>query len=367
MARLLVIIGSGEMAPGMRRVYRDVLTRVAGADRDPSAVRGATIDTPYGFQPNADTLTAQTLDYFARLGLDMSVASFRRADANPLVREAALAHIRAADFVFSGPGSPTYALRQWRGTPIPDLLAAKLTGGGALVVASAAALTLGRVTVPVYEIYKTGADPYWAAGLDILAHVGLDVAVIPHWDNREGGDHDTRYCFLGAERLALLERGLPPNTFILGVDEHTALVVDLEAGRAQVRGRNAVTIRRAGHETAFRTGEEFTLEEMRTAAGVGAADPASVVAVPTIQMSPVPDDDSHALARRVLQLEAEISRLGAQAHMVEPLVGALLELRALAREKGDWTLADQIRDRLLSLGVELSDAADGTTAYRLRA
>ena len=39
---------------------------------------------------------------------------------------------------------------------------------GALVFASAAALTLGRLTVPVYEIYKVGATPTWAEGLDLL-------------------------------------------------------------------------------------------------------------------------------------------------------------------------------------------------------
>ncbi len=359
-----MIIGSGEMAPGMRRVHREVIARLAGPGRDPSTVRGATIDTPYGFQPNADALTGATLDYFARLGLAMEVATLRRGDTGDLVHEAALARIRSAEFVFSGPGSPTYALRQWRATAVPGLLAAKLLSGGALVVASAAALTLGRLTVPVYEIYKTGADPFWADGLDILSRVGLDVAVVPHWDNREGGDHDTRYCFLGEQRLAFLEQLLPADTFLLGVDEHTALLVDLERRRAWVHGRGAATVRRAGRETAFAAGSEFDLDELRAAAGVGGHGPANQVSVPAPGFSGTADDTG-SLARRVLQLEAEMQTLSARAALVAPLVDALVELRTEARQAGNWERADHIRDRLLALGVELSDSADGRTAHRL--
>src|SRR5437867_3970052 len=84
--------------------------------------------------------------------------------------------------------------------------------------ANAAALTLGRYTVPVYEIYKVGADPAWAKGLDLLQSIGPDLAVIPHYDNAEGGTHDTRYCYLGERRLAALEAQMPDTGWVLGVD-----------------------------------------------------------------------------------------------------------------------------------------------------
>ena len=44
----------------------------------------------------------------------------------------------------AGPGSPSYALRQWAGGPIPDALATKLRDGGIVTMASAAALTRRR-------------------------------------------------------------------------------------------------------------------------------------------------------------------------------------------------------------------------------
>ena len=97
--------------------------------------------------------------------------------------EQGLARVRQADYVFAGPGSPTYALRQWAGTSVPDIVRGKMRTGGAVTFASAAALTLGRYTVPVYEIYKVGDDPSWLEGLDVLGEIGLNVAVIPHYDN----------------------------------------------------------------------------------------------------------------------------------------------------------------------------------------
>ena len=72
-----------------------------------------------------------------------------------------------------------------------DVLRTKLSSAGAVTFASAAALTLGVTTLPVYEIYKAGHAPVWLEGLNLLeAATGLRAAVIPHYDNAEGGHHD---------------------------------------------------------------------------------------------------------------------------------------------------------------------------------
>ena len=193
-------MGSGETAPTMARVHRAVLERVG----EPAVL----LDTPYGFQTNAGIVSDRAVQYFRQsVGREVEVAELRRTDTeNRVAIEQAFARIRTADWLFTGPGSPSFALRQWAGTPVPALLAEKLRLGGALVFSSAAALTLGVVTVPVYEIYKVGEDPVWLDGLDLLSAYGLPVAVIPHFDNTEGGNHDTRFCYLGLPRL---EHGLP--------------------------------------------------------------------------------------------------------------------------------------------------------------
>jgi len=201
LTRVLAIMGSGETAPTMIKPHRALFERL-GPD-----ARAVLLDTPYGFQANADDISARAVDYFAAsVGRRVEVAELRDRERDDPVRTAqALASLAAASWVFAGPGSPTYALRQWQGTELPGLLADKLAHEGCVVFASAAALTLGRYTVPVYEIYKVGTDPFWLEGMDLAGFLGPSIAIIPHYDNAEGGNHDTRFCYLGERRLALLE------------------------------------------------------------------------------------------------------------------------------------------------------------------
>ncbi len=238
--RVLAIMGSGETAPTMAKVHRALFDRF-----EEKGVPAAILDTPYGFQENADELSARTLEFFAtNVGNPVEVASFRAHDVDAVTESTAVARIRGARYLMAGPGSPSYALRQWAGTSIPDALAEKLSGGGILTMASAAALTLGVVSIPVYEIYKVGDDPHWLEGLDLLgAATGLRAAVVPHYDNAEGGNHDTRFCYMGERRLRDLEAMRPEGSFVLGVDSHTALILDLDAGLVTVAGLGGVTVR----------------------------------------------------------------------------------------------------------------------------
>src|SRR5690606_29453480 len=98
------------------------------------------LDTPYGFQSNADDISARAVAYFAdSVGRRVQVASWRTAPPEGLARERALAAISSAGWVFSGPGSPTYALRQWRETPMASCLMNVLARDGVVLLASAAA------------------------------------------------------------------------------------------------------------------------------------------------------------------------------------------------------------------------------------
>ncbi len=264
--RIVTLMGSGETSPTMVRTHRDILRRL-GSQAGPVVL----LDTPFGFQENAREIAARVESYFLEsLQAAVDVAS-GRLDAGPpaddrFATEQLTAKLRDARYVFSGPGSPTYALRQWAGSVVPGLLTEKLTRGGAVTFSSAAALTLGAFTIPVYEIYKAGEDPHWLDGLDVLGSVGLDVAVVPHYNNAEGGTHDTRFCYLGERRLAAMERMLPASHVVLGVDEHTACVVDLAARTATVAGLGVVTVRRLGRSASFPAGSEVPLDELLAAA-----------------------------------------------------------------------------------------------------
>ena len=69
--RLLTIMGSGETAPTMVKVHRQLLERVGGG---PAVL----LDTPYGFQENADDISEKAQAYFATsVGHPIAIARFR--------------------------------------------------------------------------------------------------------------------------------------------------------------------------------------------------------------------------------------------------------------------------------------------------
>ena len=421
--RLLVIMGSGETAPTMVTPHRETVARFGA-----TSPRAVLLDTPYGFQENAAEISQRAVDYFAqRVQLAIDVAGFpgplaadpRERSAQPTA--AALARLRAADFVFSGPGSPTYALSTWRGSPVPEALADKLAHGGVVVFASAAAVTVGRFALPVYEVYKVGKPIHWLDGLDLLSPhgFGADCVVIPHFDNAEGGTHDTRFCYMGERRLQALEEMLPADAWVLGVDEHTALVVDLDAREVTVTGRAGVTVRRRGVMERFAAGARVPVASLVAAArgavqgGAAAPGPAGVpqdpgAGEPPPTRSPLLGEVTRfeqafagaltdrrateaaeailALDRTILEWSADtlqsdepdraravlhslVHRLGEAAavglrdpkQLLAPLVERLIVLRAELRAERAFQLADRLRDRLTAAGIELHDTPDGTT------
>ena len=377
MTRLLTIMGSGETAPTMVKPHRTVFERLeAGA---PDAVPAVFLDTPFGFQENADELSAKTVAYFeTSLTRTIGVAGIQRIETiSTLQREAAFARIRLARFVFAGPGSPTYALRQWAGTPVPDLLAEKLRTEGAVTFSSAAALTLGLATVPVYEVYKSGADPYWLDGLDLLSPIGLPVAVIPHYNNAEGGHHDTRFCYLGERRLAMMEQLLPDGAFVLGLDEHTGVILDLEADTASVVGLGVLTLRRGGISTEIRTGQTVPIDmlragpEARSAASPSSTSPVSTSASDTAAVV-VPSAGPLGEASAAPSLAGDAARLGAifdealANRDAAQAVSAMLDLdEAIVGWSTDTLQSDastRARALLRSMIVRLGEAAVGGLA-----
>ncbi len=425
MPRLLAIMGSGETAPTMVKVHRRLLEKMG-----PPPMPSVLLDTPFGFQENAREIAGRAVTYFREslhAAIDVAgVAAGAEDETEPAMfaDERLVSTVRHARYVFAGPGSPSYALRKWQGTVIPGLLLEKVLHGGCVVFASAAALTLGVVTVPVYEIYKCGQDPHWLDGLDVVSAAGIHAAVIPHYDNNEGGTHDTRFCYLGERRLSIMERQLPDGVFVLGVDEHTACTFDLDARTASVEGRGVVTVRAAGRSVTFASGETVAIDQLNEIAAALArgapgrndtrseeVSPAFSAAAPAgghpAATSPLVDivreretEFSSAVARRdmavaastVLDLERDVtewstdipggdeldrahaslrslifelgrlSKTGARdpREVVGPFVETLLELREAARRSGRYEEADLVRDRLSEAGIEVRDTPDGS-------
>ena len=359
MARVLAIIGSGETSPTMVTVHRDLISRLGLAS--PQAM---VLATPYAFQENAADVSARTQGYFAEsVGLQVRVVAGTSPNANPGMAPPLIppdaedearqaAGLRAADWVFAGPGSPSYALAHWQAGPVAAGLRDRvLAGDGLTVLASAAAATAGRFTLPVYEIYKAGGAPRWLEGLDLLGPLGLTVALIPHYDNAEGGRYDTRHCYLGERRLAVMERELGDDAAVLGVDEHTAVLIDLRTSDVEIRGRGGVTVRRSGHSVVLPAGTRLSVAELRdlvqgirraagggrgpagdAPAGAGPAEPGGGDDAGDGELLPLPE----IMAAAERRFEAAASGRDADA-----MVGVILELETAI---GQWE-ADMDEDQ----------------------
>jgi hypothetical protein len=355
---VLALLGSGEIAPSMTKVHRQLLKHLGD-------VQAVSLDTAYGFQANVPQMTEKILEYFATsLRLDIKPLHFTSYEkSTELERAAFRQEVRAANYVFAGPGSPSYALYQWSPLGIEEDFRGTLQAGGVLCFASAAALTLGSLTVPVYEIYKVGAKAHWLPGLDVLSMAGIRGAVIPHYDNAEGGNYDTRFCYLGEDRLIELEQQLPDDTGILGVDEHTAAIIDLESATLSVLGKGGVYWRRNGETRSFSSGTTVDLAEIQSftpdvaavrSESTPAVDDLNVLINLAVQGGPDAIDAIAALARRATT---------GGAGYVDPteLITGLLDLRLKARTEKNFQLADELRDIIVASGIDVMDTPDGST------
>ncbi len=231
----------------------------------------------------------------------------------------------------------------------------------------------------MYEIYKAGEFPHWVAGLDVLGTLtGITAAVVPHYNNSEGATHDTRYCYIGENRLRTLENGLPANVGVLGVDEHTALILNLEASTAQVAGAGAVTARWRGTSTVFPSGSTVPIETLRrVVSGEGAAAAAAADADPHTKAGPAAQARSMpagAAAPDGVSLLAEAERLrsafdaAVSAGNLTACVAAMLELEQILVDwRADTLQADgsaRARRMLRAMVVQLGTARAATRSSR---
>lgn len=403
----IVLMGSGELTATMVEVHKNMLARF------PASAAAVFLDTPAGFQLNVDEISRKAVEYFrTHVQKQLQVASYKSAEnTGAFEAETAFHMLRNADFVLVGPGSPTYTVRHLQKTPIPDILIKNIQSGGCFVAASAAALTIGRFTLPVYEIYKVGLDIHWIDGLDILSRFGLNLVVVPHWNNAEGGTHDTRFCFMGESRFQKLETLLPDDAMILGIDEHTACIIDLQTQRIDIQGIGNLTIRKKRREIKLGKGEEIPLDillkepdqrqwqtklddDLKQTNDLKNSEAALLSKVNTVKDSfqhglshHDPKKTTNALleldsmiwkAQRDLENEENISQareilrdsivllgaeLGTSPHRLKvyltPLVEAMLQLRARFRNEQKWSEADCIREILQQCDILVEDSKEG--------
>lgn len=330
----VLLISSGETSASGHGMHQRMFEELG------SPVHVAILETPAGFEPNS-ALVAQRVEDFLKGSLvnfspAISIIPARRRDG-PLSTDdpGLLAPMLEANYLFLGAGSPTYLVRHLKDTLALSYLLGRQRRGATLCLASAAAIAFGSKALPVYEIYKVGHDLHWVDGLDFFGAFGLDLAIVTHWDNREGGVHlDTSHCFMGRSRMEQLRRLLPPTTLVLGIDEHTGLVFDFQSEQCHAMGRGGVIILAPGSIRVYGAGATFPMQEL------GPYHP----------------------PREVLEYgPPEVGRGELEETQAEPPqeVLELIQKREAARRVHDWPQADAIRQRIAEMGFEIQDTGEG--------
>lgn len=270
----LALLGSGETSSQGRKIHDYLMSRIGEVP-----VRVAMLETPAGFQPNAHSVYAKVGAFMEKSLQNYRpqvayVYAHRRADtpnpfgsSSPSPGDESVPALLDAHYIFTGPGSPTYAARNLRDTRPFDLLVQAYGQGATLMLASAAAIAVGSSVLRVYEIFKAGADLGWDNGLHLMPSLGLDVdpVIVTHWNNAEGGaDLDTTRCYMGQERFARLVEMLPDGVPILGIDEHTACILEQGESDFRVMGAGTATVINHGATTVVSSGETFPIAMLRS-------------------------------------------------------------------------------------------------------
>jgi hypothetical protein len=195
----------------------------------------------------------------------------------------------------------------------------------------------------VYEIYKVGEDIHTKDGLNLFADCGLDVSFVPHWNNAEGGiDLDTSRCFVGKERFDQWRKLLPLESVLVGLDEHTGIIMDCENKTCEVSGVSSISvIKRDGMEM-YPAGVSFSLSELGQVT--------------------YPDPIEKGIRPEVWEMVVNAAKLEEGAPSVEAL--ELLEQRKDARNRKDFAESDRLRDQIFALGWTVQDSKEGQKLVR---
>ena len=345
----VALISSGETTAHAGVLYDRLCNGVT------SPFQIAILETPAGFQPNSEAVARKVADYLRvrlqNLHPTITLLPARaRGSAFSPDDPATTELLRQAQMIFLGAGSPTYTVRQLVDSLAWQRVLARQRHGTPLVTASAATIAMGAFALPVYEIFKVGADLHWSAGLDFFGPYGLHLVFLPHWDNSEGGSElDTSRCFLGQERFNRMLELLPAGLTVIGIDEHTSLLIDLSGGVATVLGRGGVTIIKPDRcEERYERRAQFALDHL------------GAFRIPDLATGLEPNVWAD------MAKPSTVEPTTAEEHpTLPPDVWKLVTARQEARAARDWSAADQIRGQLADLGWQIRDTPDGPRAERM--
>lgn len=337
----IAFLGSGETSLAGGRIF-ETLARLM-----PSPVRVAILETPAGFELNASLVAGRVKDFLAtrlqnyKPTIDLIPARKKGTEFSPDNPDI-LKPLLQANMIFMGPGSPSYVVRQLKGTLAWDIIRARHRQGATLIFSSAATISVGQWVLPVYEVYKVGEDVHVKDGLGIFSDFGMHVSFVPHWNNAEGGvDLDTSRCFIGMERFDQWRALTPAENIIVGLDEHSGIILDFEKNICDVHGVSSVTVMKNTGTEMYPSGANFPLSELGE-----------------LKLS-----SNESIRPEVWEMLAAVQTPTEESPSDEVL--ALLEQRKQVRAGKDFAASDRLRDEIAALGWKVKDSKEGQQVERI--
>ena len=333
----IAFLGSGETSLAGGRVFESLARLI------PDPLHVSILETPAGFELNASIVAGRVGDFLkTRLQnykptIDLIPARKQGTEFSPNNPEV-LKPLLRANVIFMGPGSPTYLARQLRGTLAWDIIRARHRMGATLIFASAATISVGAWVLPVYEIYKVGEDVHTKEGLNFFSDFGMNLSFIPHWNNAEGGtDLDTSRCFVGIERFDQWRKLLPPENILVGLDEHSGIIMDFENGACDVHGVSSVSVVKNASMEIYPAGAQFSLNELGN-----------------FKLTESLEDG---ISPEVMEMIRSAIKVNDETPSDQVL--SLLEQRRQVRANKEFSESDRLRDEISSLGWTVQDGKDG--------
>lgn len=341
----IVLFGSGETSPSGQRIFDHLFQHL------PDNPKVSLLETPAGFELNSAEVAGRVSDFLCHHlqnyhpQVDAIPARKRGTHFSPDDEQIA-APLLKSDLIFAGPGSPSYAVRQLQNSLTWHCLLARHRIGGALAFSSASVIAISSQALPVYEIYKVGEEPHWKPGLDFFAPYGISLVLIPHWNNKDGGDDlDTSRCFMGRARFDPMLDMLPKDQIVVGIDEHTALWMDCAGQCCEVLGSGTVTIIKNGEQRVISSGDTFSFTDLKECR----------IPDPTVGIPP-----------KIWEAAQNATQTGYDDDPVPPQdVLELVEQRQSARAIKNWAAADDFRNQIEASGWHIKDTPEGPEISKL--
>ena len=155
--------------------------------------------------------------------------------------------------------------------------------------------------------------------------------------------------------MKILQEINPTN--ILGIDEHTALIINGEEDSFEVEGLGEVTVINKNVTKKFKIGDKYNLDELKELL----KNDASLKKVKNEPDLSLNEDAEDALKKEIADLRIEIDKNKKNSENVNKLIDKLIEYRLTLRSLQKYEESDVVRDILTDSNIEIEDNKESSS------